>query len=168
VFRDYPHEAYHPLSWKVTIKGSRKIFMLLESLLISSMNSQVSPMARMEEWAAFFSGNYQGRIRPPGGEWEDLIGSVKLECTASKEGCLNVMVMSLEFDTWVGCLRLEDRVLEGSTGQGDTYFKCAFLEREEAEGIQGVFYGDIYKSATEPLYELNLASEWRKPRPEQR
>ena len=121
----------------------------------------------MEEWAAFFGGKYHGRIRPPGGDWEDLIGSVKLECVANKEGCLRVMVMTLEFGTWIGCLRLEDRVLEGSTGQGGIYFKCAFQEREQAEGIQGCFYGGIYKSATEPLYELNLASEWRKPRPEE-
>jgi hypothetical protein len=125
-------------------------------------------MTTMEEWAAFFSGKYQGRIRPPGGEWEDLIGSVKLECAESKEACLNVKVMTLEFGTWVGRLRLGDRVLEGSTDQGNTYFKFAFQEREQAEGIQGCFYGDLYKSANEPLYELNLASEWRKPRPEQK
>jgi hypothetical protein len=125
-------------------------------------------MVTMEQWATFFSGNYQGRIRPPGGEWEDLIGSVKLECAANKEGCLNIMVMTLEFGTWVGCLRLEDRVMEGSTGPEDTYFRCAFQEREQPEGIQGCFYGEIYKSATEPLYELHLASEWRKPRPERR
>jgi hypothetical protein len=125
-------------------------------------------MVPMEDWAAFFAGKYQGRIRPPGGDWEDLIGSVKLECVANKEGFLNVIVMTLEFGTWIGCLRLEDRVMQGSTGQGDTYFKCAFQEREQAEGIQGCFYGEIYKSATEPLYELHLASEWRKPRPERR
>jgi hypothetical protein len=125
-------------------------------------------MVRMEEWAAFFSGEYQGWIRPPGGEWEDLIGSVKLECTASKEGCLNVMVGTLEFGIWIGLLRLEDSVMEGSTGQGDTYFRCAFQEREQVEGIQGCFYGGIYKPAAEPLFELHLASEWRKPRPEQR
>ena len=125
-------------------------------------------MATMEEWAAFFSGKYQGRIRPSGGEWEDLIGSVKLECAANKEGCLNVMVMTLEFGTWSARLRLEDRVMEGSTGQGDTYFKCAFQERGQAEEIQGCFYGGIYKPAAEPLFELHLASDWRKPRPEQR
>jgi hypothetical protein len=124
-------------------------------------------MASMEEWAAFFSGRYQGWIRPPVGEWEDLIGSVELECAVNKEGYLNVMVTTLEFGTWVGCLRLEDRVMEGSTRQGDAYFKLAFQEREQAEGIQGSFYGGIYKPAAEPLFELHLASEWRKPRPEQ-
>jgi len=125
-------------------------------------------MATMEEWAAFFSGKYQGWIRPAGGEWEDLIGSVKLECAAWQEGCLKVMVMTLEFGTWVGGLRLGDRVMEGPTGQGDTRFKCAFQEREQAEGIQGCFYGGIYKPTAEPLFELHLASEWRKPSPERR
>jgi hypothetical protein len=125
-------------------------------------------MATIEEWAEFFSGKYQGRIRPPGGEWEDLIGSVKLECSANKEGYLNVMIMTLEFGSWVGCLRLEDKVMEGSTAQGETFFKCAFQERELAEGIQGCFYGGIYKPKAEPLFELHFASDWRKPRPEQR
>jgi len=39
-------------------------------------------------------------------------------------------------------------------------FKLAFQERERAEGIQGCFYGEIFKSATEPLYELHLAGDW--------
>jgi hypothetical protein len=124
-------------------------------------------MATMDEWAAFFSGNYQGWIRIPAGEWEDLIGSVKLQCAANKEGSLDVTITILDFGTWAGCLRLTDRVMEGSTGQGDTYFKCAFQERGQAEEIQGCFYGGIYEPPAEPLFELHLASDWRKRRPRQ-
>jgi hypothetical protein len=123
-------------------------------------------MATMDEWAAFLSGNYQGRMRSPGDEWEDLIGSVKLECAADKEGRLKVTITSLEFGTWAGCLRLEDRVMEGPTGQGDVYFKCAFRESGEGEEIQGCFHGGVYSPPAEPLFELRLASDWRKRRPE--
>ena len=73
----------------------------------------------------------------------------------------------LEFGTWAGRLRLEDRVMEGSTGQGEISFKFTFQERGQSEEIQGCFYGGIYTPAAEPLFELHLASDWRKRRPEQ-
>ncbi len=90
----------------------------------------------MDEWAAFFSGNYQGWIRTPAGEWEDMIGVVKIECAANQEGSLNVTIATVEFGVWAGCLRLEDGVMEGTTGQGDTYFQLAFQERRQREEIR--------------------------------
>jgi hypothetical protein len=120
----------------------------------------------MDEWAAFFSGNYQGRIRAPGGEWEDLIGPVTIECSANQEGSLDVTITILEFGRWAGRLRLADSVLEGSTGQGDTYFRCAIQERGTEE-IQACFYGGIYGPPAELLFELHLASDWRRHRPGQ-
>ena len=84
-----------------------------------------------------------------------------------KEGCLNVTITILEFGTWVGILRLEDRVMDGSTGQGDIYFRFTFQDRGQSEEIQGCFYGGIYTPAAEQLFELHLASDWRKRRPEQ-
>ena len=86
-------------------------------------------MVTMDEWAEFYSGNYQGWIRSPDCDWEDIIGTIKLECTANKEGFLNVIITMLEFGSWTGCLQLADGVMEGSTGQGDIYFKCVFQER---------------------------------------
>jgi hypothetical protein len=122
-------------------------------------------MATMNEWVAFFSGNYQGCIRSPDSEWEDLIGTVKLECAANKEGFLEVTITILEFGIWTGCLRLGDGVMEGSTGQGDTYFKCVFHERGQEVEIQGCFHGEIYEPPTKLLFELHLASDWRKRPP---
>jgi hypothetical protein len=49
-------------------------------------------MAKTDEWAAFLSGNYQGRMRSPGGDWEDWIGSVKLVFSAAGEGCLSITI----------------------------------------------------------------------------
>ena len=131
----------------------------------SSSDWSVPSMASIDEWAAFLSGDYQGRIRLPAGPWEDLIGSVKLVLAPAGEGCLNVTITVLEFGTWVGCLRLQDMVMKGPTGQGDTYFECTFQERGQTEEIQGCFVGEIFEPPAEPLFELHLASEWRKRRP---
>jgi len=126
----------------------------------------VPSMAMIDEWAAFFSGDYQGWMRPPAGAWEDLIGSVKLVFAPAGEGCLSVTITILEFGTWVGGLRLQDMVMKGPTGQGDTYFECTLQERGQTEEIQGCFFGGIFETPAEPLFELHLASEWRKRRPE--
>ena len=123
-------------------------------------------MATVDEWTTFFSGEYQGRIRAPAGQWEDLIGAIGLDCSAHKEGSLDVTLTIIEFGSWSGSLRLEDKVLEGSTGQKDVQFRCEFLARGPAEAVQGCFYGDIYIPPSELLYEFNLASEWRKRIPE--
>lgn len=122
-------------------------------------------MATMDEWAAFINGAYQGRIRSSACDWEDLIGSVKLECTPSKEGCLNVTITIIEFGTWAGRLSPKDGVMEGSIGQGDISFKLTFQARGQSEEIQGCFYGGIYTPAGEQLFELHLASDWRKRSP---
>ncbi len=123
-------------------------------------------MPTPDKWAAFLSGNYQGRMRTPPGEWEDLIGSIKLVFTPAGEGLLNVTITSLEFGEWAGSLRLPEMVMRGPTGQSDTYFECTFQERGQTEEIQGSFSGGIFAPPAEPLYDLHLASEWRKRRPE--
>ena len=125
-----------------------------------------SCMAMGHEWASFFSGEYQGRIRVPAGQWEDLIGSISLACSAREEGSLDVTLTILEFGTWSGNLRLEDKVMEGSTGKQDVQFRCSFLQRGSAEAIQGCFYGAICGPPGELLYEFHLASEWRRRVPE--
>ena len=123
-------------------------------------------MATLDEWAAFFSGYYQGWIRSPASEWEDLIGLVKIECAANPEGSLKVTIVTVEFGMWTGNLRLEGGLMKGSTGQGDTYFQFAFQEREQRGGIQGCFHGGIYKPPAEALFELHLVGDWRKRHPE--
>ena len=122
-------------------------------------------MVTMDEWAEFYSGNYQGWIRSPDCDWEDIIGTIKLECTVNKEGFLNVIITMLEFGSWTGCLQLADGVMEGSTGQGDIYFKCVFQERGEEAEVQGCFYGGIYEPPAKQLFEFNFSSDWRKRRP---
>lgn len=119
-------------------------------------------MATADEWATFFTGKYQGRMRTPDGPWEDLIGSIDLDCRAHDAGALDVTVATLEFGRWSGRLRLEDKALEGSTGQKDVRFRCEYLERGPAGAVQGIFFGDIYIPPSELLYEFNLASEWRR------
>jgi hypothetical protein len=118
-------------------------------------------MATTDEWTAFFSGKYQGRIRVPDGQWEDLIGSIDLDCRAHDAGSLDVTLTFLEFGRWSGRLRLEDRMMEGSTGQQDVRFRCEFLQSGPSGAAQGRFFGDIYIPPSELLYEFNLASEWR-------
>lgn len=103
-----------------------------------------------DQWAAFFSGSYQGWARQPSGEWEDLIGSVKFVCAAHEEGGLRVTVTTIEFGAWDGRLQVGDMVLEGSTGQGDTYFKCAFNQAENR------FEGAIYEPPATPLLEFQF------------
>jgi len=123
-------------------------------------------MATTNDWAAFLSGSYQGWMRSPGDEWGDLIGRVKIQCVANAQGSLDVTISTLEFGMWTGQMHLEDMVVEGPTGQGDTFFRCAFEERGTAEEAQGVFAGGIYEPLGKPVFELRLSSEWRRLRPE--
>lgn len=124
-------------------------------------------MAKMDEVAVFFSGNYLGWARQPEWEdWEDLIGLVRLKCTANRKGCLNVTITTLEFGKWTGSLRLQDGVIEGTTGQGKAYFKFVIQERRQAEGIQVCFNGGIYNPPAKLLLELRFTGDLRKRRPE--
>ncbi len=133
----------------------------------SPLDGPSPSMATIDEWAAFFSGDYQGWMRSPAGAWEDLIGSVKLVFAPAGEGCLHVTMVTLEFGTWIGCLRLQDMAMKGPVGQGDTYFECTFHGRGLTEEIQGCFSGGLFDALDEPLYDLHLASDWRRRRPEQ-
>jgi hypothetical protein len=58
--------------------------------------------------------------------------------------------------------------MESSSGQDDVRFRGEYLKRGPAGAVQGRFCGDIYIPPGELLYELNLASEWRKRVPEHR
>jgi hypothetical protein len=129
--------------------------------------SDGKPVDATGDWAAFCSGDYCGWLRSPGGGWEDMIGTVKVDCAAAGKQYLDVSITSLEFGTWTGRLRLDERVLEGTTGQGGACFKCTFEERQRADGIQGCFHGGIYGSPAELLFEFRLTSDWRKHRPEE-
>ena len=122
-------------------------------------------MATIDEWAAFFSGDYQGLMRSPGGAWEDLIGSVKLVFAAAGDGCLDVTIATIEFGAWSGRLQLQDMVMHGPTGQGDAYFQCTFHARGPTEETQGCFVGGIFSPPAQPLFDLHLASEWRRRSP---
>lgn len=114
-------------------------------------------MTTINKWAEFFSGDYMGWARQPEWpDWEDLIGVVKLECSANERGGLEVTITSLEFGTWTGSLRLQDRVMEGSAGAGNTYFKFAFEEMGQKENIPARFRGGIYKPPVKLLLELHL------------
>ena len=105
---------------------------------------------KMDQWAAFFGGSYQGWMRPPSGQWEDLIGAVKFECAEEVEGVLQVTITTLEFGAWHGRMQLGNMVLEGSTDQADVYFKCAFSE------IKSRFEGAVYDSPGKPLFEFQF------------
>ena len=122
-------------------------------------------MPTTDEWAAFSSGSYYGWMRAPDGQWEDLIGRVEVECVANADGALDVTISSVEFGTWPGRMRLEDMVVEGPTGQRDSFFRCTFDEKGTADEVQGSFVGGIFEPPNELLFELRLSSYWRRRRP---
>ena len=110
----------------------------------------------IRESAAFFTGAYAGWLRDPGGRWEDLVGSVKLECTPDEKGTLSVTITTVEFGVWTGCLDPQREILEGSTGQGDSYFRCTLRRSEAGAGVRYSFLGGIYERPATLLYELRL------------
>lgn len=112
------------------------------------------PQNTIEQWSAFFSSSYQGWVRPPGGEWEDLIGAIDFECAPDNDDSLLVNITIVEFGTWTRRLKIAAMSMEGSTGQGNTSFKCSFRQGEQA--TQGRFEGVIFESPSKPLFEFQF------------
>lgn len=95
-------------------------------------------------------------MRAPGAEWEDLIGAIKFECAVESDDFLLVNITTIELGTWVGRLRIVDMVMEGSTGDEDTRFKCSFRQGDQAKNTEGRFEGVIFESQHQPLFEFQF------------
>jgi hypothetical protein len=115
------------------------------------------------EWADLLSGAYGGWMRPPDGEWEDIIGSVKVHCTANEDGTLTVTITTFEFGKWTGCLRLDRKLLQGSTGHDDDYFRCTLDEQRAGDSTRYRFRGGIYERPAKLLFELVLEKDRTQP-----
>ena len=108
------------------------------------------------DWAARLAGDYTGWLRPVDGVWEDLIGVVRLACTPSAEGELEVTITTIELGAWTGRFRVAEAKVEGSTGQGDVRFA---LEPEQPEEGTLRLRGTIASDAEGTLYEMLLTHD---------
>jgi hypothetical protein len=124
--------------------------------------SQVPPVgaANASDRALFFSGEYGGWARPVDGEFEDMIGAVRIACSVIPGEPLRVTIVSLDFGTWLGQMPHDRNVITGPTGQNDTYFKLEFDDRRRA-GFHGGIYGPSGRVAIE-LELYSLAHEARR------
>lgn len=108
----------------------------------------------MKEWAAFFSGDYDGHFCNSPGDWEDMIGTVALRCVPAKDGILSVAIKSLELSGWTGTLHVKDKVLTVFTKRKGTPFQCRFLESSDGRG--GSFAGEFPKGRGRRVVKLSL------------
>lgn len=117
----------------------------------------------MKEWAAFFSGDYDGRFCNPPGDWEDLIGVVTLECVPHKKDLLKFTLKSIEISGWKGTLQVKDKVLTVFT---DTKKSFDLVFSEGPDGRGGTFVGKFRPAKGPPVTEMRLTMRRPSQRPE--
>ena len=121
-------------------------------------------MATLEEWAEFFSGDYIGRFRVPPGDWEDLIGIVRLRCSPGEGEVLQVSIESAELSGWTGAIDIKEMVLTIFSGKPEELFRCVF--RKAPSGSGGDFFGEYRQDYPgPPMTEMSLTMKRPAPPP---
>lgn len=105
-------------------------------------------------------GQYSGWARSPEGEWEDLIGVIKVEWQ-SFEGRSPITIESIEFGSWRGALGRNELSFRAETGQGDNFFLCSITTQAEAHRVRTVLAGAVWASPSEQIFDIKLLGAWR-------
>ncbi len=108
-------------------------------------------------------GQYSGWARSPTGEWEDLIGMIKVECqpTEGPSGPFIITVKSIEFGSWQGTIAKDEKMFRAETGQDNSFFLCSVRTEEQFPKVRTVLDGAIWSVTSDKLMDIRFFGDWR-------